>query len=142
MYAEIKTLIGKTVESCSKDGDMITIKTTDGCKLQIYHEQDCCESVVIHSCGDLNSLVGKVVEAASEKAVDAPRGLDKHRYIESETWTEQRINRVKILWHGQSNGYYGETPSTYLDETEKTVDLSEDLKSDNSNLKPTIEARR
>jgi len=135
-HCEMKDLIGKKILEIVASENDVSIQT-DGGLFNIYHSQDCCESVTIHSIGDIKSLVGKVVETATDDTVEAPPELPEDRYIDSETWTKQTINGVEILWHGQSNGYYSETPHCELDETIKTLDIDSDLES-NTEIKPQI----
>lgn len=137
MYANIEDLVGKAVKEASNDNGTIRFALSDGCIFKIEHQQDCCESVDIHECGDIATLVGTKINSATEHTVDGPPKKEDYHQPESETWTEYDINGIKILWYGQSNGYYSETPSCYLDETNKTVDLAEDLKPEVASLKPT-----
>ena len=115
----IKELIGKTILSIhglDKDSDVVTIHTDDGKLYQMYHPQDCCESVSIESvCGDVDDLLGSLVITAEERTSgENPEGV-KIDYQGSFTWTfyELATNKgsVTIRWYGESNGYYSESVS-------------------------------
>lgn len=114
---EFSALKGKTFTSIvvSDDKAMVTFADSDGEMFQMFHEQDCCESVSIESIdGDLNDMLNTEIldaseETNSEEAKDA--GDDSH------TWTFYKLatikGRVTIRWYGASNGYYSESVSLY-----------------------------
>jgi hypothetical protein len=101
---------GKTLKSVDvlHDDDEIIFETVDGEMYRMYHEQDCCESVLIEDiCGNLDDLVGVPILVAEERTqYDLEAG-------ESGTWTFYTLRTVKgtvdIRWHGTSNGYYSES---------------------------------
>ena len=72
----------------------------------LYHDQDCCESVLVESVdGDPADLVGAYVttaEEASENAPDTEDGVG--------AWTFYKLCTPKgdltIRWYGTSNGFY------------------------------------
>lgn len=108
-YKDISVLLGQTiVEITGKEGeDKIVIKTNDKTYL-MYHEQDCCETVVVEDIvGDLNDLIGSPITMAEEVSQEG----------ESEwgtaTWTFYKLATIKgyvtIRWFGESNGYYSES---------------------------------
>lgn len=109
-------LIGKTITDVLQSDDLIEFKTTDGTTYQMYHSQDCCESVYVGDiAGDLNSLIGEtVLQAYEETSTDLP---PLGEYDESYTWTFYRIRTIKdtivIRWYGTSNGYYSESVEFY-----------------------------
>lgn len=77
-----------------------------------YHNQDCCESVVIDDInGDINDLIGTMLIIAEERISETPEGDDDPG--ESNTWTFYTFRSVKgsvdVKWHGESNGYYSES---------------------------------
>lgn len=102
---KIEDIIGKTltkVERTDFDGDTLTFYAEDGTIYDMYHDQDCCESVYIEDiCGDLNDLVGVPIVMAEEV------------YSEADTWTFYKFATIKgyvtIRWYGTSNGYYSES---------------------------------
>lgn len=115
-YLDAAALRGKTITAISKIGDNhIEITTDDGKRYAMLHYQDCCESVTIHDIvGDLQSLVGAPLVVAYEEAdSEWPADVEKPEYTESFTWTryffETDTAKVRIRWHGESNGYYSES---------------------------------
>lgn len=119
MIVEKLPILGKTLVSVEQKGDeSIAFVTTDGERYQMYHDQDCCESVDIEDvCGDLDDLVGSPLLMAEEVQYEgnvtpgecvAPELSDY-----SFTWTFYKFATVKgyvtIRWFGTSNGYYSES---------------------------------
>lgn len=126
-YEDSAALRGKTIASIKQiDNDRIEIETSDGKRFAMFHSQDCCESVIIHTVtGDLQSLVGSPLLVAREEAgPERPADIPKNDGYaeESETWTtyffETETAKVRIVWHGSSNGYYSE--SVQLEEVSLT----------------------
>lgn len=119
------SLVGKTLTAVrgSKGDDTIVFECSDGTKYQLYHCQDCCESVSVEDiCGEweeiLNSPILKAEESTNipEGFVDPFAEQDKNGYgRDSFTWTFYRITtmlgQVVIRWYGTSNGYYSESVS-------------------------------
>ena len=112
----INELIGKTLKCAERHGDdRIEFETTDGDIYELYHLQDCCESVSIESIvGDLVDLVGHPILIAEEVSNDEYANNFKHEYEpESCTWTFYKLATIKgyvdIRWFGESNGYYSES---------------------------------
>jgi hypothetical protein len=87
--------------------------------VRLYHDQSCCESVLIEDIvGDLDDIVGTplllVEESVSKKDDDNDNDNDdEDYYVESATWTFYRFRTIKgsvdIRWYGTSNGYYSES---------------------------------
>jgi hypothetical protein len=112
-------IIGKTlVEWEGAIGDsIITMKFSDNSVYQMFHSQDCCESVSVDDiAGDIADLIGspllKVEESTSN---ENPIGLTggTNEYQDSFTWTFYKLATIKgyvdIRWYGESNGYYSES---------------------------------
>ncbi len=85
---------------------------------QMYHSQDCCESVGVHDMiGDLNDLLDTpILDVKEEIGSDWPSDVPVPEYRESSfTWTIFTITTAKgvviIRWLGESNGYYSESVS-------------------------------
>lgn len=100
-------MVGCTITSITKGHDEIIFTIGDD-QYQMYHEQDCCESVYIEDiCGDLNDLLNSPILKAEESSNSKNNGYD-----DSETWTFYNISTIKgtvtIRWYGTSNGYYSE----------------------------------
>ena len=116
-----KTLTAIEVERES-DG-FIKFHTTDGETFEMFHLQDCCESVEIEDiCGDLDDLIGSPILIAEEVEHRGETPEMKTRRLidpsmpepaDSETWTFYKLDTAKggvtIRWWGQSNGYYSES---------------------------------
>ena len=113
MNVEISELIGKTITEINgmvEDGNFITFKTSDGCEYQMYHNQDCCESVTIDDIlGDVDDLIGSPILGA-EKCTNEG-SLDK--YGDTFTWTFYHFVTAKgylnLKWFGESDGNYSES---------------------------------
>lgn len=105
-------IIGKTIIDIKTDNyEYISFLFNDGSAMQMYHSQDCCESVTIDDiCGDLEDLIGTPILIAELRTNfnDNPKG----EYDESFTWSFYTFRTVKgtvdIRWYGTSNGYYSE----------------------------------
>ncbi len=118
-YLDAAIFRGQTIKRIEQkpmaDGEGIEFETEDGV-FAMFHSQDCCESVVIYQIdGNLQSLVGSpLVVAKEDSGPDRPRKVEKPEYPdESETWTvyifETATAKIRIVWHGSSNGYYSES---------------------------------
>ena len=117
MSNEFSQLVGKTlthIEGAVGD-DVMTFTTSEGERYQMWHSQDCCESVSIEDIsGDLSDLIGTPIVLAEESTSDSAPDTTTERYRdESETWTFYRLATAKgfvvIRWFGASNGYYSES---------------------------------
>jgi len=117
MELEFSTLKGKTLTNVKNvDNKKIIFITTSGKKYELYHEQDCCEEVVVEDiCGDLQDLIGSEIllaEEVSNKQNTNPEGVTIHEDSESFTWTFYKLatnkGAVTIRWYGESSGYYSE----------------------------------
>lgn len=115
MYCEVSELLGKTLVSITgadEGSNEIIFVCSDGSKYRMYHEQDCCEAVMIEDiCGDVNSLVGNPLTMAEDISnIMGKPAVDK--WTDSCTWTWYKFATVKgyvtIRWYGESNGWYSE----------------------------------
>ncbi len=110
----IEELVGKTMAKVYKQytyRDELVFETVDGRTFKFYHQQDCCEDVVIDDIvGDLNDLVGSPILLAEESVSDSEYYEDGYL---SNTWTFYKFATIKgyvdVKWHGSSNGYYSES---------------------------------
>jgi hypothetical protein len=113
---DISSFIGLIFTSITSNRDEIGFVTNTGDKYQMYHNQDCCESVIVEDIvGDLNDLIGTPILVAEERT----RSSDEHTagllrddaYDDCEQWTFYELRTIKgsvtIRWYGSSNGYYG-----------------------------------
>lgn len=108
---DVSTLKGETFKDVfinKEDDNFIMFETEAGKIYQMFHNQDCCEDVVIDDvCGDISDLIGAEIlhfeERTSEGEVE----------YGTETWTFYDIQTkkgcVNLKWHGESNGYYSES---------------------------------
>lgn len=109
----ISLIVGKTVTEIENQGDRLLIfRCLDGSVFDMYHDQDCCETVEIEEIiGDLDDLIGVPILVAEER--ESERKYDPDGYPESSTWTFYEFRTIKgsvtIRWLGTSNGYYSET---------------------------------
>ena len=116
---DFSSLVGCTLSAVTgaKGDDSIVFECTDGARYQMYHSQDCCESVNVEDIeGDLADLIGLPITLAEESSNSEPLlGHEVGEYCESYTWTFYRIATAKgfvvIRWLGESNGYYSESVS-------------------------------
>ncbi len=106
-------LVGKTlteVRGAEKGSERITLVCDDGSMYAMFHEQDCCENVVVEDvCGDVDDLIGRPIVKAEESTSNDRIGGESD---DSWTWTFYHLatahGYVTIRWLGESNGYYGE----------------------------------
>ena len=110
----VSKIIGLTLKDIhvNRDADVITFVSECGRIFQMYHDQDCCETVQIEDiCGDLNDLIGERINMAYESSNEDPNA------DESAKWTFYKFATIKgfvdIRWYGYSNGYYSESVSFY-----------------------------
>lgn len=127
-YPKFEDLQGKTLVKAERVGDdVMRFVTSDGDVFELYHEQSCCESVVIDEvAGDLSDLVGSPIllaeeatsnddpqDVADRKAAEKAKNPDYYDWTDSQTWTFYKLRTlhgsVDIRWHGSSNGYYSES---------------------------------
>lgn len=120
MDANIEELKGKTIiriDGMKENSDEIDFYTSDGSLYQMYHHQECCESVFVEDiCGDIEDLIGVPLLVAEEReSSENPQNIpdDIIRCQESFTWTfyhfETQQGYVDLRWYGESNGYYSES---------------------------------
>ncbi len=114
----INELVGKTLVRVElNDGrDVLEFETVDGDRYQLYHYQDCCESVWLEDVnGDFDDLIGSPLLIADEVTNlehDMRHDGPRDEYHESYTWTYYKLHTIKggvhLRWYGTSNGYYSE----------------------------------
>lgn len=112
-FDDLKGLILANIENI--DDSQLIFTLANGEKYQLYHNQDCCESVYIEDInGDLLDLVGTPLLQAEEACSDQnPEDITKEYQDDSFTWTFYKLATIKgyvtIRWYGESNGYYSES---------------------------------
>ena len=119
-YAKFEELFGKTlveIQGAEQYSDMIIFVCSDGTRFKMFHDQDCCERVLVEDiCGDIQGLIGTPILRAEESNSRDNPALDRgavESYDESHTWTFYTLATIKgyvdIRWYGSSNGYYSES---------------------------------
>jgi hypothetical protein len=110
--AEFSDLLGKHLTEITNDSNSkLIFWCADGTVYQMYHSQDCCESVYLEDViGNMADLVlGPILLAEVVSNADDPPLDDSEK---SYTWTFYKLatNRgsVTFRWYGSSNGYYSE----------------------------------
>ena len=114
----VDVLLNKTMKSVVGEinGDVLTFTTIDGEIYELYHSQDCCESVCIEDiCGDLDDLVGSPLLVVEEVSNYGRFSFDDNNGFrdDSFTWTFYKFATIKgyvtVRLYGASNGYYSES---------------------------------
>lgn len=113
----INELVGKVVVTIeNKDNTELIFTCSTGEKYRMYHEQDCCETVMIEDInGDLDDLLGEITmaEEVSNYQPISEQDINRTKESESCTWTFYKLATVKgyvdIRWFGESNGWYSES---------------------------------
>lgn len=108
---KINLIVGKIPTQINQSNDEIVFVFSDGSQGRFYHEQDCCETVVIDDVnGSWGDLIGTPLLVADERI--SHEDLKGREYYDSITWTFYTFRSVKgsvdVRWHGSSNGYYSE----------------------------------
>lgn len=120
---KISILENKTLISIeNNDNRELIFHCSDGTRYRLYHDQGCCEEVLIDDiCGDLNDLIGFPILLAEEvtyenndpPAVAGSEQLYQGFRDDSWTWTFYKLGTnkgaVTLRWYGSSNGYYSES---------------------------------
>lgn len=114
-FEELK---GKTLTAIEKTDETMKFVAADGSEYEMYHSQDCCESVYIESVvGDLDDLIGEPILVAEESTSEEDPADYKSESTcrDSFTWTFYKLatrkGYVDLRWLGESNGYYSESVS-------------------------------
>lgn len=114
---QIEDLIGCTLVNIHgkfPNPERLTFTTDDDVVFDMYHPQNCCESVRVEEIiGDLSDVIGSPILHASEETNSF--GPDCRGDDGSHTWTFYRLSTIKgsvtLRWLGESNGFYGEEVS-------------------------------
>lgn len=120
------TFVAIEVDEPDDDPQKIRFTADDGRVFEMYHDQDCCESVRIEEViGDVNDLIGSPIVEAEEVSegnetgpFERTLGEPDDNYEDSWTWTFYKLRTAKgyvtIRWLGESNGWYGEGVDLHL----------------------------
>jgi hypothetical protein len=112
-FFELKGQIIEEITGLTEGNDEVVLTTNIG-KYRLYHEQDCCEHVVINKViGNVNDLVGEVIFAEEDAGANDPDWFNEKFYEDdSHTWTKYVLKNdnasLEFWFLGTSNGYYGE----------------------------------
>lgn len=113
----LESLVGEVLTHVDIFSDEILLTTESGRKIQIYHDQDCCESVgIVDTEGNWQNLIGKpLLEASQEIDPDNDPIFSQHKPEDSDdsrtdTKLTFRVDGATVInrWIGESNGYYSE----------------------------------
>lgn len=126
---EIAELVGNTiveVVGLNKGSECVRFKLKDGRTVEMCHEQNCCEQVLLEDIvGDTECLLKGPVVLAEDASSREGSPLDGY-CRDSHTWTFYTIGTaagcVVLRWYGASNGYYSEEVSVFVSEAEVPVD--------------------
>jgi hypothetical protein len=114
----IEGLTFERIEGMSEHSDSVTFYATNGSVWNMYHDQECCESVYLADVvGDPEDLIGSPI-LTYEEVVNSDDNLDVNGELladgeDSHTWTFYKFQTAKgavtLRWFGSSNGYYSES---------------------------------
>lgn len=90
-------------------GDVVLFRDSDGTLFEMYHDQDCCETVWLDDqCGSWQDILNTPILSAHVVESEQCRGC---------TWTFYTLvtfyGSMTLRWIGESNGYYSERVSFY-----------------------------
>jgi hypothetical protein len=110
---KFENLVGRTLTDVLAGKEMVTFTDDLGNKYEMYHSQDCCESVWLDDeCGSWDDILGEKLLGAYENS------MENANASESGTWTFYTLVTFKgsmtLRWCGESNGYYSEGVDFYI----------------------------
>ena len=109
VHVNVDEMLGQIFSRVVADEDTVTFEN-DQVRYTLYHEQDCCESVVVEDIiGDIEDLEGwPLLISREDTNADEPELCNEESY----TWTFYNFATLKgyvtIRFLGTSNGYYSE----------------------------------
>ena len=129
---KIEEFLGKTLTKIevSKNKKEIYFYTSCEKKYSQYHDQNCCEQVLIEDiCGDLDDLIGAPILLAEEVTYEdkTPDGFEERDH-QSYCWTFYKLatinGYVTIRWYGSSNGFYGVKVNMIVEDVEENNQIN------------------
>lgn len=114
-FEDLKGKVLNAIEGLSVGSDKVVFETNEGRRYEMYHSQDCCESVRVEEIvGDLEDILNSPILLAEEVSDgETPEGHTFKYEPDSFTWTFYKLSTIKgsltIRWLGESNGYYSES---------------------------------
>lgn len=121
------SLIGKiftkiTIESPDSGNGKIIFFCNNNTKFELFHEQDCCEIVIIEDiCGNLDDLIGTPILKAEESSSKATynKKFKKDGNHDIFIWTFYKLATIKgwvdIRFYSASNGCYATNATLYTE---------------------------
>ena len=96
-FSILKGLTITSIEDLEEDSELVVFKTSEGRRFEMYHSQDCCESVSIEDvCGDVNDLLNSPILLAEEETSDEdPIDVDKEYHDDVYCWTFYKLSTFK-----------------------------------------------
>lgn len=98
-FVDFSQLLGKTlvdIQGAEVGNDEIIFTCSDGTKYQLFHLQDCCESVYIEDiCGDVNCLLNRPITMAEDISDECSEMEPVERCHESYNWTWYKLGTRK-----------------------------------------------
>jgi hypothetical protein len=111
-HVDVNDMLGKTFKRVwMSDGRDEVVFENDEVRYVLYHQEDCCETVLVEDvCGDLEDLQGwPMLVSREDTNADDPGTCTSESY----TWTFYNFATFKgfvtIRFLGESNGYYSES---------------------------------
>lgn len=113
-------LVGHTITDVkiAFDNSVLYLELANGEKHQMFHRQDCCESVyledVVGAWYDIKGheiLLAEVVTYDDKNPIEVAATEEANGYQDNRyRWTFYKLatnrGRVTLRWYGESNGYY------------------------------------
>ena len=107
---KIEDILGRTIKKIEHNEDEFVMTLENGDVAQLYHIQNCCESVTLADIsGDVEDLLhSPLTMATMEENTEAEPESDSYA-----TWTFYKFatinGYVTLRFVGESNGYYSES---------------------------------
>jgi Fe-S cluster biogenesis protein NfuA len=109
-FEELKGLTIVSVDGAESGSDEIVFTLSDGIEFKMYHDQDCCESVLVEDvCGDIQDITNAQIIHFEERIVSGDTDWGSYTATFYDIQTTKGC--VNIRWNGESNGYYSESVS-------------------------------
>ena len=114
---EVGAIVGATLRNVyinSERDEIIFVESGTNRRWVMKHIQACCESVIVEEIiGELSDLENSPILVAEERS---NQSITEYG---SKTWTFYEFRTIKgsvtIRWLGESNGYYSESVSFYVE---------------------------
>jgi len=122
----ISDMMNKTIVEIEARDNELSFIDSEGLIYTFWHNQDCCETVVIEDiCGDLDDLKESPILMAEEtihQSIERSHPMSKG---DRTTYTFYKFATVKgyvtVRWYGESNGCYSERVDFKISETDERI---------------------